>query len=121
MNSKEIYQIQKNVKATLRIEGCHVSQSTEKINKNYLEGSISSQEAVYQIKQQYLSGYQIYKGKEVAIIGIFRNYDVATKVCKHMNKKYNKHRDFNNPAYVRVYTVKPVYNRFAYKQQKADF
>lgn len=45
-----------NVTATLAIEGLKPSESAVAINREFLEGKISSKEAVRRIKAKYLGG-----------------------------------------------------------------
>ncbi|MCK9273247.1 antitoxin VbhA family protein [Candidatus Gracilibacteria bacterium] len=50
--------IQKSVEGSLKIEGIKPSDTAKKINKDYLQGNITSVEAVEKIKAYYLGGKQ---------------------------------------------------------------
>jgi len=52
----DINYIINNVTATLAIEGLKPSESAVTINRQFLEGKITSKEAVRQIKAKYLGG-----------------------------------------------------------------
>lgn len=52
--TKNIDKIVKNVTATLAIEGLKPSKSAVSINRQFLEGRISSQEAINRIKAKYV-------------------------------------------------------------------
>ena len=54
--TKNIDKIVRNVTATLAIEGLKPSQSAVNINRQFLEGKISSQEAIKRIKDKYVRG-----------------------------------------------------------------
>ncbi len=54
-HSKSIDKIVKNVTATLAIEGLKPSKSAIAINRQFLEGKISSQEAINRIKANYIN------------------------------------------------------------------
>ena len=54
IHAKTIDKIVNNVTATLAIEGLKPSESTIKINRQFLEGKISSQEAIKRIKAKYV-------------------------------------------------------------------
>ena len=54
MCTKDIDKIVNNVTATLAIEGLKPSKSTVSINRQFLEGKISSQEAIRRIKAKYV-------------------------------------------------------------------
>ncbi|NMB96439.1 MAG: antitoxin VbhA family protein [Clostridiaceae bacterium] len=53
-HNKNIDKIVNNVTATLRIEGLKPSKSAILINREFLEGKISSQEAIKRIKSKYV-------------------------------------------------------------------
>jgi hypothetical protein len=53
-HTKNIDKIVKNVTATLAIEGLKPSKSAVTINRQFLEGKISSQEAINRIKAKYV-------------------------------------------------------------------
>lgn len=50
----KIESIIKNVTATLAIEGLKPSEEAVNINRQFLEGNISSNEAIRRIKEKYL-------------------------------------------------------------------
>ena len=52
-HTKNIDKIVNNVTATLAIEGLKPSKSAVSINRKFLEGKISSQEAISRIKAKY--------------------------------------------------------------------
>jgi hypothetical protein len=52
-NDDYIDKIVNNVTATLAIEGCKASGTAVRINRQYLEGKITSKEAVRRIKEKY--------------------------------------------------------------------
>jgi len=52
--TKDIDKIVNNVTATLAIEGLKPSKATVSINRQFLEGKISSQEAIRRIKAKYV-------------------------------------------------------------------
>lgn len=53
---KNIDSIIKNVTATLAIEGLKPSEEAIDINRKFLEGNISSKEAIRRIKEKYIRG-----------------------------------------------------------------
>ncbi len=53
-NTKNIDKIVKNVTATLAIEGLKPSKSAVTINRQFLEGKITSKEAISRIKAKYV-------------------------------------------------------------------
>lgn len=53
-HTKNIDKIVKNVTATLAIEGLKPSKSAVSINRQFLEGKISSQDAIKRIKAKYI-------------------------------------------------------------------
>lgn len=53
-NSRSIENIIANVSATLAVEGLRPSCTAISINRKYLEGKISSEEAIEKIKAKYL-------------------------------------------------------------------
>ena len=61
MSDKYIDKIVANVTATLAIEGLKPSESAVTINREFLEGKITSKEAVRRIKAKYLD--KIHSGR----------------------------------------------------------
>jgi len=53
MTKSKIKQIQKNVAGTLAVENKKASGKAKNINRKYLEGKITSEQAVKQIKEVY--------------------------------------------------------------------
>lgn len=53
-HSKSIDKIVRNVTATLAIEGLKPSKTAVIINRQFLEGKISSHEAIQRIKAKYI-------------------------------------------------------------------
>jgi 2-iminoacetate synthase ThiH len=53
INRKLEEAIQKNVKATLAVEGLHPSETAKEITRRYLEGTYTSEKAVMEIKKMY--------------------------------------------------------------------
>lgn len=54
MSDKYMNLIVRQVKATLKVEGMEPSESAEAINREFLEGKITSKEAVRRIKALYV-------------------------------------------------------------------
>jgi len=54
MNAIEIEKALANVKATLAIEKLQISEKSEKITRRYLEGKITSEQAIFAIKLIYI-------------------------------------------------------------------
>ena len=54
MNTIEIEKAIANVKATLAVEKLQISEKSEKITRKYLEGKITSEQAVMAIKLIYI-------------------------------------------------------------------
>lgn len=52
-NPEEIERVIANVKASMAVEGMKPSKKAQSIGRQYLEGKISSQEAVAKIKLQH--------------------------------------------------------------------
>ena len=54
MNAAEIKEAIENVKATLAVENLKVSKKSEEITRRYLEGKITSEQAIIAIKLIYI-------------------------------------------------------------------
>jgi len=54
MNAAEIKEAIENVKATLAVENLKVSKKSEEITRRYLEGKITSEQAIMAIKLIYI-------------------------------------------------------------------
>ena len=54
INKEYIDKIVDNVTATLAIEGLKPSKTAVSINRQFLEGKITSQEAIRRIKEKYI-------------------------------------------------------------------
>ena len=54
MNTIDIEKTIANVKATLAVEKLQISEKSEKITRKYLEGKITSEQAVMAIKLIYI-------------------------------------------------------------------